>query len=86
VEGSKSLGFEEALEDLMLRFGYFLVIEEYEDGRSSLTLLVYFSGVLGMLIDGLTFERPSNYTLKLSALIYCSRLLIIELTLPRFAH
>ena len=72
LEGLKSLGFKGALEDLMLRFGYFLVTKEYKDGRSSLTLLVYFSGVLGMLIDGLTFERPSNYTTKLSALIYCS--------------
>jgi hypothetical protein len=86
TEGLKSLGFEGALEDLMLRFGYFLVTEEYEDGRSASTLLVYFSGVLGISINGLTFERPSNYTTKLSALIYCSRLLLIKLTLPRFAH
>jgi hypothetical protein len=86
TEELKSLGLEGTLEDLMLRFGYFLVTEEYEDGRSSSTLLVYFSGILGISIDGSTFERPSNYTSKLSALIYCSRLLIIESTLPRFAH
>ncbi|KAF1359098.1 hypothetical protein EJ07DRAFT_80345, partial [Lizonia empirigonia] len=46
----------------------------------------YFSGVLGMSADGLTFEKASNYTSKLSGLIYCSRLLAIESTLPRFAH
>jgi hypothetical protein len=84
--GEKGLGLEAALEDLMLRFGYFLVTEEYEDGISSSTLLVYFSGILGISIDGSTFERPSNYTSKLSALIYCSRLLIIESTLSHFAH
>lgn len=72
AEGLKSRRFEGALEDLKLRFRYFLVTEEYKDGRSALTLLVYFSGVLGILIDGLTFKRPSNYTLKLSGLIYCS--------------
>jgi hypothetical protein len=86
TEREKDLGLEIALEDLMLRFGYFLVTEEYEDGNSSSTLLVYFSGILGISIGGSTFDRPSNYTSKLSALIYCSRLLIIESTLPRFAH
>jgi hypothetical protein len=86
TERERVVGFEAVLEDLMLRFGYFLVTEEYEDGNSASTLLVYFSGILGISIDGLTFERPSNYTSKLSALIYCSRLLIIESTLPRFAH
>jgi hypothetical protein len=74
AEGLKGLGFEGALEDLMLQLGYFLVTEEHEDGRSSSTLLVYFSGDLRTSNDGLTFERPSNYTTKLSALIYCSRL------------
>lgn len=86
TERENGLGLEAALEDLMLRFGYFLVTEEYEDGYSSSTLLVYFSGILGISIDSSTFERPSNYTSKLSALIYCSRLLIIKSTLPRFAH
>ncbi|KAF1963938.1 hypothetical protein BU23DRAFT_438212, partial [Bimuria novae-zelandiae CBS 107.79] len=67
--------------DLMLRFGYFLVTKEYEDSNSSSTLFVYFSGILGISINGSTFERPSNYTLKLSALIYYSQLLIIKSTL-----
>jgi hypothetical protein len=45
-----------------------LVAEEYEDGKPSSTLLIYFGSVLGISIDGLTFERPSDYTPKLSGL------------------
>ena len=86
AEEKTTPGFEEALSDLMLRFAQSLATEEYKDGNSSLTLLIYFSGVLGMSADGLTFERASNYTSKLSALIYCVRLLAIESTLPRCAH
>jgi hypothetical protein len=58
TERENGTGLEAALEDLMLRFGYFLVTEEYEDGNSSSTLLVNFSGILGIAIDGSTFERP----------------------------
>ena len=52
TEREKVLGLDAVLEDLMLRFGYFLVTEEYKDGNSSSTLLVYFSGILGISIDG----------------------------------
>ncbi|KAK6221466.1 hypothetical protein QIS74_04759 [Colletotrichum tabaci] len=37
-----------ALGDLILRLLYFLVTEEFENGQSKSTLLVYFSGVLGL--------------------------------------
>jgi hypothetical protein len=47
---------------------------------------VYFSGVLGISSDGSTFERPINYTPRLSGLVYYARLFILESTLPRFAH
>jgi hypothetical protein len=56
------------------------------DSESSSTLLVYFSGVLGFSASGSSFERPRNYTPKLSGLIYCMRLCMLEATLPRFAH
>jgi hypothetical protein len=75
-----------ALEDLLFRFVKFLSTEEYEDGKPSSTLLIYFSGILGISQDGSTFERAKNYTLKLSALIYCIRMIILEATLPQFAH
>jgi hypothetical protein len=72
IERERVLELKAALEDLMLRFRYFLITEEYEDSNSASTLLVYFSSILRISINSLTFERPSNYTLKLSALIYCS--------------
>lgn len=72
AEGLKSLGFKEALEDLILQFRYFLVTKKYKDSRFALTLLVYFSRVLRILINSLFFKRPLNYTTKLLALIYCS--------------
>jgi hypothetical protein len=64
----------------------FLSTEEYEDGKPSSTLLIYASGVLGISHDGFTFERAKSYTLNLSAMIYCVRMIILEATLPRFAH
>lgn len=49
-------------------------------------MIVYFAGVLGISQDGSTFERPSNYTPKLSALIHVARLCLLEATLPRFGY
>jgi len=72
--------------DLVLQLLQFLATEECEDGRPSSTLLIYFASVVGISSDGLTFERPSNYTPKLSGLIHCIRLVLLETTLPRFPH
>jgi hypothetical protein len=49
-------------------------------------LSIYFASVLGISTYGLTFERPLNYTLKLYGLIYCARLIPLEISLPRFRH
>jgi hypothetical protein len=56
------------------------------DGNASSTLLVYFSGILGFSVSGLTFERLRNYTPKLSGLVYYIRLCMLKATLPRFEH
>jgi hypothetical protein len=74
------------VEDPLFRFVEFLSTEEYENGKPSSNLLIYVSGILGISHDGSTFERAKNYTSKLSALIYCIRMIILEATLPRFAH
>jgi hypothetical protein len=76
----------EVVADLVLQLLHFLVAEEYEDGRSSSTLLIYFASVLGISTDGLTFERPPNYTPKLYGLIRCARLVPLEISLSRFRH
>ncbi|KAE9565912.1 hypothetical protein CGMCC3_g17908 [Colletotrichum fructicola] len=78
--------FSSALEDLTLRLLYFLMTEEFEDGQSKSTLLVYFGGVLGLTSDGSGFRRPGNYTASLSAFIYCARLVVVEVLLPRTSH
>ncbi|KAL8626151.1 hypothetical protein Q9189_008167, partial [Teloschistes chrysophthalmus] len=77
---------EEQLADLIGRLSVFFCMEEFTDSRSSSTMIVYFSGILGFSPSGTTFERPRNYTPKLSALIYCIRLCLLEASLPRFAH
>lgn len=77
---------EEELADLIGRLSVFFCTEEFTDSRSSSTIIVYFSGILGFSPSGTTFERPRNYTSKLSALIYCIRLCLLETSLPRFAH
>jgi hypothetical protein len=68
------------------QFCVFLYTEPYHDGRSVSTVMVYFAGVLGISPDGTTFERPSNYTPKLSALVHIARLYLLEATLPRFSY
>ena len=75
-----------AVEDLLLRLLYALATEEFEDGRASSSLFVYFSGILSLKTDGSTFKRPKEYTSLLSALIYCGRLVILEHTLPLAPH
>ncbi|KAK3680383.1 hypothetical protein LTR37_021276 [Vermiconidia calcicola] len=77
---------EEELADLVGMLSAFLCTKEFADSHSSSTILVYFSGGLGFSAETLTFERPRNYTPKLSALIHCIRLCLLEATLPRFAH
>jgi hypothetical protein len=37
-------------------------------------------------MDGLTFGQPSNYTPNLSGLIQFIRLVLLEISLPRFPH
>ncbi|KAJ0333793.1 hypothetical protein KNSL1_013725 [Colletotrichum chrysophilum] len=78
--------FSSALEDLTLRLLYFLVTEDFKDGQSKSTLLVYFGGVLGLTSDGSGFRRPGNYTVSLSAFIYCARLVVVEVLLPRTSY
>lgn len=76
----------DALADAVGRISAFLCTEEFIDNRSSSTLLVYFSGLISFPYPGDTFERPNNYTPRLSALIYCARLCLLEMSIPRYAH
>lgn len=73
--------------DVVLRFCLFLAMEDFDDGQASATLLVYFSAVCGLSGEnGAEFARPASYTTHLSGLIYCTRLILLEGTLPRVAH
>jgi len=64
----------------------FICKEPFHDGKSATTIMVYFAGVLGTGQDGVTFERPRNYTSKLSAIVHSARLCLLEATLPRIPH
>jgi hypothetical protein len=77
---------DDNIADAVARFSWLLCTEEYANGLLASTAIVFFSGVLGFSRDGSTFERPRNYTPKLSAMICCIRLCMIERCLPRFAH
>jgi hypothetical protein len=68
------------------QFCVFLCSQPYRDGKSAPTVMVYFAGVLGVSRDGTAFERPSNYTQKLSAFVHMARLCVLEATLPRFPY
>jgi hypothetical protein len=84
-DGGSSFASDD-LDDAVGKFSYHLCTEEFENGLSSSTAIVYFSGILRFTPDGSTFERPSRYTPKLSAMIYCIRLCVLERMLPRFSH
>jgi hypothetical protein len=77
---------DDRLLDAIAQFCVFLCSQPYRDGKSASTVMVYFAGVLGISRDGTTFERPSNYTPKLSALVDMARLYVLEATLPRFPY
>ncbi|KJZ70995.1 hypothetical protein HIM_09606 [Hirsutella minnesotensis 3608] len=73
--------------DTILRFCYHMATEDFEDGRASSTLLIYFSAVCGLSVpDGAEFLRPGQYTTHLAGLIYCVRLIMLESVLPCVSH
>lgn len=73
--------------DLVLRLAYYMTTEDFADGRSSSTMLVFFSAVRGLSgPDGEQYLRPHRFTPILSRLIYCVRLVFIEAILPQLEH
>ncbi|KAH7233832.1 uncharacterized protein BKA55DRAFT_598045 [Fusarium redolens] len=84
---SSGVGPEDPLGDIVLRFCYDMATEDFEDGRASSSLLVYFSAVRGLSRPrGDEYLRPHQFTPVLSRLIYCTRLIFLERIVPRFAH
>lgn len=78
---------EDPAADALLRFLYYRATEEFTDGQSRSTMLVYFSAICGLSHpDGANFLRPAQFTTHLSGFIYCIRLILIEAILPRKAH
>jgi hypothetical protein len=82
----ESLNSDDLLGNAVAEFSCFLCTEDFADGLANSTGIVHFSGILGFSPDGYIFERPRNYTPKLSALIHCIRLCMLERCRPRFAH
>ncbi|KAH7243761.1 hypothetical protein B0J15DRAFT_428922, partial [Fusarium solani] len=73
--------------DILLRFCYFAITEDFEGGVASSTMLVYFSAVRGLSTpDGDEYLQPHRFTPILARLIYCSRLVFLEAVLPRFSR
>lgn len=77
---------QERMANILGELSHSLCCEEFVDGRSSTTILVYFCAVLGISNDGSTFDRPRNYTPKLSAMIHSARLVCLGAALPRHNH
>ncbi|KAF5000582.1 hypothetical protein FDECE_11179 [Fusarium decemcellulare] len=75
--------------DPFLILCYRMAIEDLDDGKSSSTMLVYFSAVRGMSTHkGNKLMRPSQYIHAPipPRLIYCTQLVFLEAILPRRAH
>ncbi|KAH7186996.1 hypothetical protein DER44DRAFT_816686 [Fusarium oxysporum] len=85
--GRRTIAPVDPAADLVLRLAYYMVTEDFEDGRSSSTMFVFFSAIRGLSgTDGEEYLRPHRFTPILSRLIYCVRLIFIEATLPQFEH
>jgi hypothetical protein len=67
----------DALLESVAKFSSFVFTESF-NGRAESTAMVFFASILGISTDGSTFERPLNYTPKLSALVYYARLCLLE--------
>lgn len=78
--------YQDPLVGLLAAWSVSLVSEEYTSGRPASTMLIYAAGVLALRDRGRSFQSASVYTSTLSALIYCSRLLLLEATLPAFGY
>jgi hypothetical protein len=74
------------LSELTFRLFILFSAEEFIDGQPHSSLLVYFSGILGLRDEGKTFRRAKEYTPYLSGLIYQQRLLFLEYALPYRAY
>ncbi|KNB04657.1 hypothetical protein FOXG_06708 [Fusarium oxysporum f. sp. lycopersici 4287] len=73
--------------DVLLRFCYFAIAEDFEGGLASSTMLVYFSAVRGLSTpNGNEYLHPHRFTPVLARLIYCSRLVFLEAVLPHFSR
>ena len=68
--------------EMLFRLCMSLSMQEFRDGQAQSTILVYFSGILGMSSDGEYFLPARIFTSNLSALIYIQRLLFLEHVLP----
>ena len=68
--------------ELVFQLSITFSTEEFIDGQPSSSLLVYFSGILGLSPDARSFLSAKKYTPHLSALIYIQRLLFLEYALP----
>ncbi|KAF9771732.1 hypothetical protein IL306_010618 [Fusarium sp. DS 682] len=78
-------GADDPCGDVVPELCYSMAIEEFEDGIASSSLLVYFSAVRGLSRPaGDEYLRPHQFTPVLSRLIYCTRLIFLEMTLQRF--
>jgi hypothetical protein len=73
-------------QDCVAEFCAYICTEPYRDGRAGTTIMVFIAGVLGIAQDGMSFERPKNYTSEISALLHSARLCMLEATLPWLPH
>ncbi|KJZ69835.1 hypothetical protein HIM_10763 [Hirsutella minnesotensis 3608] len=68
--------------ELLLGLCLSLGTQPLVDGQPNSTVLIYFSGILGLKPQSQTFAPARSYTTHLSALIYNLRLLFLENALP----
>jgi hypothetical protein len=68
--------------EMLFKLCVLFITQTFADGQPQSSILVYFSGILGISSNGGHFLPAGLFTTHLSALIYIQRLLFLEYALP----
>ncbi|KAJ5142419.1 hypothetical protein N7526_003414 [Penicillium atrosanguineum] len=77
-----TLTWQGPLLEMLFKLCVLFITQTFTDGQPQSSVLVYFSGVLGISSNGGHFLAARLFTHHLSALIYIQRLLFLEYALP----
>ena len=74
------------LAEKLFEFSISLIAQQFSQGESQRSPLLYFTSVLGIDVKNGGFRRAGLYTPMIAALLWISRLLVLEYALPKRSY